>query len=521
MAGTSVTPHPDCQSSEGHCVAQIQHLDWIGGWDVDRDGRALLEEPVKRARQTSGGRSTIGSERASGGGEFGCIQRFEQGGSVSTWPGVRRLLRTLPNGRAEKREDVEVFQARCLRRLVSHAYQNVPYYRRLFDRNGIDPRDIRSAGDLGHVPETTKQDLQNCPPGDLVPRGVDPSSLIPLKTTGSSGQPLIVRRSWFEQTLLHGFLLRINRRYGLKVRDHMVGIGVVKRTTRREHKGLGKALRRLGFYRVTRISTALEPRDILSRLTELQPDIVTGYASVLAKIGQMMSDQDRRALRPRFLMSGAEVLTSHRRSRITKGFGAPVYDVYGSVEFHTLAWECAETGEMHTCDDSVIVDVVRKGRSVPPTEQGEVVATALHSYAMPLIRYRLGDVVTRGAACCSCGEPYSTIRGVQGRMAQYIPLPTGRQVHVAELDDKIRGGTETWVTQYQFVQKQRDLIVVQAVPSEHPSADDLKEMKTALKSLVGRGMEIDIRLVDEIRISPGGKFELYISEMEPVPGTED
>jgi phenylacetate-coenzyme A ligase PaaK-like adenylate-forming protein len=71
---------------------------------------------------------------------------------------------------------------------------------------------------------------------------------------------------------------------------------------------------------------------------------------------------------------------------------------------------------MHTCDEAALVEVVHDGRPAADGEQGDVVATALHSYAMPFIRYRLGDIVTRGEQSCACGLPFATIGTIQGRM---------------------------------------------------------------------------------------------------------
>ncbi len=85
----------------------------------------------------------------------------------------------------------------------------------------------------------------------------------------------------------------------------------------------------------------------------------------------------------------------------------------------------------------------KDGRPAAPGERGEVVLTALHSFAMPFIRFRLGDIVTKGDSHCACGQPFATIRSVQGRMFDYFPLPDGRLVHpyeiIAILSEQLHG----------------------------------------------------------------------------------
>jgi phenylacetate-CoA ligase len=393
-----------------------------------------------------------------------------------------------------------------------HAYKNVLYYRRLFDENGIDPREVRSVRDLTKVPVTSRADLQKLGPEELTARGLDLSTLIEAETSGSSGQPLVIRRTWKEQMLLHAFLVRANRFLGLRASDYVVGIGLMRPSHHQERKALGKTVRKFGVFRNTRIDAALEPQVILAKLKEVKPDVITGYPSVLDHVAGLMNEESRKVVRPRFLMSGAEILTLTRRNRISKGFEAPVFDVYSSVEFHNIAWECRDTGEMHTSDDSVIVEVLNGGRPANPGEEGEVVGTALHSYAMPLIRYRLGDIVTRGSDRCSCGAPYATIRKVQGRVGDYVQLPAGRMVHVAVLDQAIRANPTNWVYHYQIVQERLHLIVVKVVAAATPPPEALAAMRDSVKEVLGRDVEAEVRLVDEIQSTRGSKQAIFRSK---------
>jgi phenylacetate-CoA ligase len=117
------------------------------------------------------------------------------------------------------------------------------------------------------------------------------------------------------------------------------------------------------------------------------------------------------------------------RELIEEAFGAPIYDTYASIEFNLLAWQCRQTGGLHTCDDGVVMEIMDGARAVREGEEGEVVGTDLHSYAMPMIRYRLGDIATKGRSPCPCGQPFSTIRSIRGRTIDCFTLPDGRVMH--------------------------------------------------------------------------------------------
>ena len=193
------------------------------------------------------------------------------------------------------------------------------------------------------------------------------------------------------------------------------------------------------------------------------------------------------------------------RLRIRETFAAPLYETYASHECPLMAWECRHSGDLHTCDDGVLVEVLRDGRAVDPGERGEVVVTNLHAYAMPFIRYRIGDLATRGAPC-GCGAPFSTIGEIQGRMIDYFPLPDGRLLHPYEIVSRLVWGPREWMRQYQLVQERRDRVVLYAVADEPPSAERLQEIERVVRPILGAGVEFEVRLVGRIPFESTGKL---------------
>lgn len=414
-------------------------------------------------------------------------------------------LRSLLHYRSLTRDDIVAFQNRRLRVLVAHAYENVPYYRRLFDRTRLKPRDIRTVADLSAIPITSKKDLQGLPAEEVVARGVNPSKLVVRTTSGSTGEPFTVRRTRLEDRLLHGFRLRAWHDFGLRPMDRHATIVLTKNLT--DGQLLPQIFHALGLYRKVRIDALSAPESITSMLRQTRPDIISGYAGVLSRVAQIMKREDRSVIRPRFVVTGVEVLTPLMRCQIREGFGTSVSQIYASIEFNTIARECKETGALHVCDDSLIVEVLKDGRPVASGDQGELVGTNLHSFAMPFIRYRLGDIVTKGPSACLCGQPFSTIYSVQGRMVDYFPLPEGRLIHpyeiVMTLYDKA-----PWIRQYQLTQEREDRIVLRVVPDSRPSSQDLTLLKQGVSARLGNGVEFVVSLVSEIALEPSGKFRV-------------
>jgi phenylacetate-CoA ligase len=196
------------------------------------------------------------------------------------------------------------------------------------------------------------------------------------------------------------------------------------------------------------------------------------------------------------------------RRQIVEAFKSQVFEIYTNREFGVIAWECQKTGELHTSDDSIIIEVLKEGGPAGRGERGEVIGTNLHSFAMPFIRYKLGDIVTKGSETCKCGLPFSTIRSIQGRMIDYFPLPDGRSIHPYEIVLILVNNAYSWIRQYQLTQERADRIVLRIVPFTTPGPQELIQLRESVSAVLGKGVEFDMTLVPEIKLEPTGKFRV-------------
>jgi phenylacetate-CoA ligase len=433
---------------------------------------------------------------------------------------VRAALAAHRHPRASRAE-LREFQDRALRRLVRHAYDHVPYYRALWDRHRLHPRHIRGTRDLELIPCTSKDELRRRPERERLALGFDPERLLHVRTSGSSGEPFTIRRTWLEDKVQYLLRLRAFRLLGIGPRDRIVVIGLVGRPGSGDAKHIGRALRALGIHRKEKVDGLQEPDVVLRRLVGLRPDVVIGFPGMLDRLTASELEPLRAGARPRLVLTGGEVLTSAMRDRLRRAFGAPVVESYASHEFPLMAVSCRHGADLHVADDGVVLEVLRDGRPVPPGERGEVVVTNLHAYAMPFIRYRLGDLASRGHEC-PCGLPFSTIGAVQGRMLDYFPLPDGRLLHPYEIVSRLVRSPSDWVRRYQLVQERTDRIVLQVVAAAPPT-EHVAELVSSVRPLLGPGVAFSVELVDEIPLTPGGKLRpsrsLVRSEYDAVSWT--
>ncbi len=416
-------------------------------------------------------------------------------------PAISAAWRHARASRAELRE----WQDARLRRLVCHAYEAVPFYRRLFDRHRLHPRHIRGVVDLELIPTTDKAMMRRAGTAALLARGHDAGSLLTVRTSGSSGEPFTIHRSWLEDKLQYLLRLRTYGAFGVRHRDRIVAVGVGGRPDSGDGQMIGRSLRALGFHSRQLVDGLQEPARVAVQLRESRPDVVVGLPGMLDRLTAPELADVIAGVRPRLVVIGGEVATPAMRLRIREAFGAPLYETYGSHECPLIAWECRHSGDLHTCDDGVLVEVVQGDRAAEPGERGEVVVTNLHAYAMPFLRYRIGDLATRAPAC-ACGSPFATLGAVQGRMIDYFPLPDGRLLHPYEIVTRLVWGAQGWIRQYQLVQERRDLVVLYVVAETPPSEPQVAELTRAVRPVLGDQVRFEVRPVARIPFEATGKL---------------
>lgn len=416
-------------------------------------------------------------------------------------PGIARA--------ATHADDLEQHQWRHLKRLLLHAHAHVPFFRDAFARAGIDPGAMRSPGDFLELPTFSRRDCQDTPLAHRLDRRLDPARLLDRSTSGSTGERLAVKRTWFEERLLNTFRWRAWREYGLRHTDRLAILYFHRAQDPRDNQLLQRIAARLGLGR-QRVFDAVGDPDMARAARDFQPHAIAGMTSAIALLADQWAKEGIH-IPLRFVATGGELLTEPLRARIST-LGAPILDLYGSNELNLLAWRCpAGADAYHVCDDAHQIEVLRPDNTpAKPGESGEIVATSLFSYAMPFIRYRIGDLAVRGPDRCPCGAPFSTLLSIQGRTIDRFPLGDDTWLHPWEIINAIRPHFG-WIRQSQIVQSERRRLTLRIVPLRAPAAAEIDQLTSAAIAAVGKRARISIERTHHIAPSPSGKPIPFVS----------
>jgi phenylacetate-CoA ligase len=192
-------------------------------------------------------------------------------------------------------------------------------------------------------------------------------------------------------------------------------------------------------------------------------------------------------------------------------FGCPVFSSYSCNETGYIALQCPSGTNFHAVSESALVEVIDdSGRPCQPGEVGRVIVTPLHNFAMPLLRYQVGDEAEVGPPC-SCGRGLPSLTRIVGRLQDYLTLRSGERKRAA-LDHYQISGIRA-VREFQLVQtslERAELRIVIAHPLEEA---EMEKLDGVMKKLLEGYLEWSVVIVDSLPRTPAGKLRPFLSEI--------
>ncbi|HEY7521066.1 MAG TPA: phenylacetate--CoA ligase [Methylomirabilota bacterium] len=339
----------------------------------------------------------------------------------------------------------ESLQLERLRATVAWAVERVAFH-----RERLGAARLATLGDLASLPFMRKTDLREHYPFGLfaVPR----AELARIHaSSGTKGKPTVVGYTAGDLDVWRDVMARAMTAAGCRRGDTLhVGFGYGLFTG-----GLGfhDGAERLGMT-VVPVSSGNTARHILL-LQDFQPAGLCATPSFALHIAETLEAHggDPRALGLRYGMYGAEPWTEGMRAALERAFGCPAYDVYGLSEIigPGVAGECEVRDGLHVADDHFLPEVVdpRTGAVLPAGREGELVLTSLTKRAIPMIRYRTGDITTLDDRPCRCGRTTARMARIKGRSDDMLIIK-GVNLYPSEVEATLLA-IEELVPHYQLV----------------------------------------------------------------------
>ena len=339
---------------------------------------------------------------------------------------------------ASDRSELRDLQSDQLQKTVQHAYENVPYYRDQFDEMGITPEDIQTVDDISELPFTTKEDFRDEYPDGLF--AVDDEDVLRIHaSSGTTGKPKIVSYTDNDLDIWSEVVARSLAASGAEAGDtvqNAYGYGLFTGGL-----GLHYGTEELGAT-VIPIGSGQTQRQV-ELMIDLESDVFTctpSYALYLAETAEEIG-HDPADLPVSTIIFGAEPCTDPMREEIEEKLGVDGVDIYGLSEIigPGVSCECHEAQDgLHIWEDHFYPEIIdpQTGDPVDEGDEGELVLTTLTREALPVLRYRTGDLTTLYYDECECGRTMVRMDNVTGRTDDLL-IVRGVNLYPSEIEHTI------------------------------------------------------------------------------------
>ena len=433
----------------------------------------------------------------------------------------RSFLASLRRSQWLTSRELALYQAPLIERLCRHAVMHTPFYRdrlrRLFD--GGDGANGRFRFDRwSETPIFGRAEAQVA--GSTLFAAQTPPDVGEARvgrTSGSTGRPLDYRVSALVDLSANATFTRCLENSGC---DLSGTLGYIKSDRANDCQpplgssgtGWNQAVADAPWFAIAASSSIGE---LVEWLKWRRPNVLMSYPSIVSSIiSQIRRDGGARPAIETVVSLGENLHDGFAES-VREVFGARHIDIYGASEVGTFAYQCPTGSNLHVAAETTLVEILRDdGKPARVGEIGHVVATALYSYAMPMIRYDVGDLAQVGAPCV-CGRALPNIDRVLGRTRDVF---------------RFRGGVARWprglnvltnyidFVQVQIVQHSLERIEVRYVPGAGGGRADEAGAARFLRSILSPDIAVDFTAVPSLSRSPSGKFQDFISLVDADDG---
>jgi phenylacetate-CoA ligase len=404
--------------------------------------------------------------------------------------------------------ELAALQSDRLRRLAEHAVSRSRYWRETFERLGLSPDRLRGGDDLRRLPILDKKTLLDRT-ADLRAEGVP--AVRTYYTSGTSGTTLAVPIDDASRQCNYAFFARALSWAGVEGARSVTFAG---RTVVPSSVTRPRCVWRWNPAMDNRIFSSyhISPDNVeaYSRaLCAYRPDYIDSYPSAVSSLAGLLREAGLPAPRLRSVVTSSETLLDAQRELVAEVFGARCFDQYGCTEQSVYVSQCEE-GTYHVHPEYGIVEVLdAEGEPVAPGETGEIVCTSFTNDALPLLRYRMGDMATLGEPGCACGRAFPVLIRIEGRVDDVLVTPDGRRV--GRLDPVFKG--RRTIAEAQIVQTSTETVIVRLVPTREYTDEDGQSVVRELEARLGPEMTIRIEPVEAIERGPSGKFRAVVNRV--------
>ena len=407
--------------------------------------------------------------------------------------------------------EIVKIQHDLMSKILTHSFNSIPFYNKIYSESGIKKDSLLTPDSFSKLPMITKSDVLNAGTS-MISKHFKKFLLRKAHTGGTTGTPVNIYRNIQSIGIEHAFIRRQFDWANIGIHDrcaYLTGriITAPNKTNTNLHK-YDKYMKELylSSYHLNENNAIKYAKLII----DYKCKALNAYPSTAYFLAKTCLDNNLK-INLKAVLTTSETLYDNQKDAIEKAFNCNVYDYYGSAERVCYIFTCEE-GKYHIQPEYGFTELIPLDDKYPL--RCKVVSTGFWNFAMPFIRYELGDIIQLSETqICKCGRNYPIIDHIEGRKGDVVKTPSGREFGAAILTHLLYGTDN--IKESQIIQEEINAIKINYVPNKMFCERDLNNFKKLIKQhLPTHELRTSLHQVDKTERTKSGKLRPVISTLK-------
>lgn len=427
-------------------------------------------------------------------------------------------LKYLENTQYLSSEEIEKIQLKKLKKLISYAYKNVPFYKKQLNSLNLRPEDIKSLEDLTKLPILTKKNI-NSNLSKMKSVKYANNDFNKNSTGGSSGYTLNFYNDNKKIEFRQAFVLRGNIWAGLNIgmkHVNLWGSPFDESLNNKFSNSIKNNILGSEFLSSYELSNS-KIKDYMDRMVKYGPKVLIAYPSALYEFSKYIDKNNINPPHLESIITSAETLYDFQRILIENVFKCKIFNRYGCREFGSIAHECSEHQGLHINSEHLIIEFLgnKDYENTNGDENSKLIITDLDNYAMPFIRYEIGDLGKLWDHSCNCGRNLP-LMDIKGRTFDVIIGTNGKIIDGHFFSILLRTFVKG-IEKFQVIQKSKNDLNIKITTNNEFKSNNIYKLKNKIAEYCGNDMKVNFDIVTKIKPNKSGKHRFIISEIGNKP----
>ena len=406
---------------------------------------------------------------------------------------------------------IEEYKNEQFLKLINYSYNNTRYYKNVIDEHGYSISDFKTIDDLEKLPILTKEDVRENFT-DIISLSYPSNEMIENKTSGSSGKALSFYLSPEAIQFQWAVWMRFRKRFNINLYDKSCNFtGKLVVPIHQKHPPFWRLNKPMNQFVVNMQHIKKENiKHIVDFINNEKFVFFSGYPSIIYNLSLLIESEGYKIVYPpKCILTGAETLFVNQRKKISEVFNCNVVDQYGFSECVANASRC-KYDNFHEDFEFGHFELLNKEKLNEKESRGDLLATGFSNYAMPFLRYKVGDSAILNNDSCECGRKSMTLKSIDGRLEDFVITPEGTKI--MRFDYLFKDQKE--IKECQVIQNKLGEIIFKIVKRDHFNLNHEKLLIADVRKWISPTISIKIEFVQEIEKTLTGKFKAVVSNIK-------